>query len=334
MKILVTGGAGYIGSHATLSLLMSGYNVVVLDNFSNSSPLSLNIVQKIAGYPLCIVKGDVRDVKVLDRLFRDHAIDVVMHFAGLKSVPESVNDPLSYYDNNVLGSLHLLQAMSRACVDRLVFSSSATVYGDVTSVPITEDAPLRATNPYGASKLHVEDMLRDLVFSNPRWRIAILRYFNPAGAHESGKIGEDPRGVPNNLMPFIAQVAVGRHKELSIYGDDYATHDGTGVRDYIHVMDLVEGHLAALAALDKHHVITCNLGTGNGYSVLDIVKTFSAVSGREIPYRIVDRRPGDIAQCFTDPSRAKALLNWQARRGLDQICTDHWRWQRLNPTGY
>lgn len=334
MNILVTGGAGYIGSHTTLLLLQAGHNVLVLDNFSNSKPEALNRVAKLAGKAAQIIEGDIRNSDLLDQLFRDHAIDAVIHFAGLKAVGESVAKPLDYYDNNVLGSLRLLQAMKRANVTRIVFSSSATVYGDPASVPIREDFPLSSTNPYGASKLHIEDMLRDLHCAEPHWRIAILRYFNPAGAHESGQIGEDPNGIPNNLMPFIAQVAVGKLKELSVYGNNYATHDGTGVRDYIHVMDLAQGHLAALSALDQHHMITCNLGTGVGYSVLDMVKAFSEASGKPIPYRVVERRPGDIAQCYTDPAHAKALLNWQAGRGLKEICADHWRWQQQNPEGY
>jgi UDP-glucose 4-epimerase len=334
MNILVTGGAGYIGSHTTLLLLQAGHNVLVLENFSNSKPEALNRVAKLAGRAPQIIEGDIRNSDVLDQLFSTHTIDAVIHFAGLKAVGESVAKPLDYYDNNVLGSLRLLQAMTRANVAKIVFSSSATVYGDPASVPICEDFPLRATNPYGASKLHIEEILRDLHRAEPHWHIAILRYFNPAGAHESGQIGEDPNGIPNNLMPYIAQVAVGKLKELIVYGNDYTTQDGTGVRDYIHVMDLAQGHLAALSALDQHNLITCNLGTGVGYSVLDMVKAFSAVCGKSIPYRITERRPGDIAQCYTDPTHAKALLNWQASRGLEEICDDHWRWQRENPNGY
>lgn len=334
MNILVTGGAGYIGSHTTLLLLQVGHNVLVLDNFSNSNPEALNRVAKLAGRAPQIIEGDIRNSDLLDQLFSNHAIDAVIHFAGLKAVGESVAKPLDYYDNNVLGSLRLLQAMKRNNVTRIVFSSSATVYGDPASVPIREDFPLSSTNSYGASKLHIEDMLRDLHRAEPHWRIAILRYFNPAGAHESGQIGEDPNGIPNNLMPYIAQVAVGKLQELSVFGNDYATHDGTGVRDYIHVMDLAQGHLAALSALDQHHIITCNLGTGVGYSVLDMVKAFSEASGKTISYRIAERRPGDIAQCYTDPTHAKALLNWRASRGLKEICVDHWRWQQQNPEGY
>lgn len=334
MNILVTGGAGYIGSHTTLLFLQAGYNVLVLDNFSNSNPESLSRVAKLAGRAPQIIEGDIRNSDLLDQLFREHSIDAVIHFAGLKAVGESVAKPLDYYDNNVVGSLRLLQAMACAGVSYIVFSSSATVYGDPASVPIREDFPLSSTNPYGASKLHIEDMLRDLHRAEPDWRIAILRYFNPAGAHESGQIGEDPNGIPNNLMPYIAQVAVGKLQELGVFGNDYATHDGTGVRDYIHVMDLAQGHLAALSALDQHHIITCNLGTGVGYSVLDMVKAFSEASGKTISYRIAERRPGDIAQCYTDPTHAKALLNWRASRGLKEICVDHWRWQQQNPEGY
>lgn len=334
MKILVTGGAGYIGSHTTLLLLEADHSVLVLDNFSNSKPESLKRVAKLAGKSPEVISGDIRDSKLLDQVFSDHAIDAVIHFAGLKAVGESVAKPLEYYDNNVVGSLRLLQAMGRANVSKLVFSSSATVYGDPASVPIPEDFPLSCTNPYGASKLHVEDMLRDLHWAEPHWHTAILRYFNPAGAHESGQIGEDPNGIPNNLMPYIAQVAVGKLQELSVYGNDYDTHDGTGVRDYIHVMDLAQGHLAALTALDHHRLITCNLGTGTGYSVLDMVKAFGDASGKSVPYRITERRPGDVAQCYTDPAHAKAILNWQATRGLKEICVDQWRWQSKNPEGY
>lgn len=333
-KILVTGGAGYIGSHTTLLLLEAGFDVVVLDNFSNSKPEALNRVAKLAGKSPITVAGDIRDSQLLDRIFQDHAIDAVIHFAGLKAVGESVAKPLDYYDNNVVGSLRLLQAMKRANVRKIVFSSSATVYGDPACVPIREDFPLKASNPYGATKLQVETMLRDMHRAEPYWRIAILRYFNPAGAHESGLIGEDPNGIPNNLMPYIAQVAVGKLSELKIYGKDYATRDGTGVRDYIHVMDLAQGHLAALSALNKHSFITCNLGTGIGHTVLEMIHAFSIASGRQIPYRITERRLGDIAECYTDPSCAKAIINWHATRGLDIICKDQWNWQQQNPDGY
>lgn len=334
MKILVTGGAGYIGSHTTLLLLQAGYDVVVLDNFKNSKPEALRRVANLAGRTPEIIECDIRNSSSLDELFRDHVIDAVIHFAGLKAVSESIASPLTYYDYNVIGTLRLLQAMMRANVSQIIFSSSATVYGDPVSVPIREDFPLGATNPYGASKLHIENILRDLHHAEPPWRIAILRYFNPAGAHESGLIGEDPNGTPNNLMPYIAQVAVGKLSELSIYGNDYDTHDGTGVRDYIHVMDLAEGHLAALSALERHNLITCNLGTGVGYSVLDMVNAFSSACGNPIPFRVGERRSGDIAKCYTDPTNAKLLLNWQSIRGIETICADHWRWQQRNPEGY
>lgn len=334
-KILVTGGAGYIGSHMVLVLLEAGYDVLVLDNLCNAKRESLTRVEQLAGRAPLFVEGDIRDAALLDRLFAEHDIAAVMHFAGLKAVGESVAEPLAYYDCNVVGSLRLFEAMARAGVNTLVFSSSATVYGDPASVPITEDFPLSATNPYGATKLHIEDMLRDLHRAQPAWRIALLRYFNPVGAHESGRIGEDPNGVPSNLMPFIAQVAVGKRESLSVFGNDYATVDGTGVRDYIHVMDLVEGHLAALRALQREAgLLTVNLGTGQGYSVLQMVAAFSRASGRDIPYRIVERRPGDVAQCYADPARAQQQLGWRAKRDLATMCADHWRWQQQNPEGY
>lgn len=334
-KILVTGGAGYIGSHMVLVLLEAGYDVLVLDNLCNAKRESLTRVEQLAGRAPLFVEGDIRDAPLLDRLFAEHDIAAVMHFAGLKAVGESVAEPLAYYDCNVVGSLRLFEAMARAGVSTLVFSSSATVYGDPASVPITEDFPLSATNPYGATKLHIEDMLRDLHRAQPAWRIALLRYFNPVGAHESGRIGEDPNGVPSNLMPFIAQVAVGKRESLSVFGNDYATVDGTGVRDYIHVMDLVEGHLAALRALQREAgLLTVNLGTGQGYSVLQMVAAFSRASGRDIPYRIVERRPGDVAQCYADPARAQQQLGWRAKRDLATMCADHWRWQQQNPEGY
>ncbi|MCB1836085.1 MAG: UDP-glucose 4-epimerase GalE [Alcanivoracaceae bacterium] len=332
--ILVTGGAGYIGSHMVLVLLEAGYQVVVLDNLSNSKRVALQRVEQITGKQATFVLGDIRDRDTLDSLFARYSFAAVMHFAGLKSVGESVQQPLSYYDCNVVGTLRLLEAMQDAGVRQLVFSSSATVYGDPASVPIREDFPLSATNPYGASKLHIEHMLTDLQRADPRWAIALLRYFNPAGAHESGLIGEDPNGIPNNLMPFIAQVAVGKREQLSVFGGDYPTPDGTGVRDYIHVMDLVEGHLAALRALDQGGLQVCNLGTGQGYSVLQMVDAFSLASGRPVPYQVVARRPGDVAQCYADPGHARVTLGWQARRGLAQMCEDHWRWQVNNPDGY
>ena len=333
--VLVTGGAGYIGSHTVLLLLEAGRRVLVLDNLSNSSREGLERVAAITGKSAEFVEGDIRDAALLDRLFQEHAIGSVIHFAGLKAVGESVAQPLRYYDCNVTGSLRLLEAMDRAGVRNLVFSSSATVYGDPASVPIREDFPLSATNPYGATKLHIEDMLRDLHRADPRWSVALLRYFNPVGAHESGRIGEDPNGEPNNLMPYVAQVAVGQREQLRVFGDDYNTPDGTGVRDYIHVMDLAEGHLAALEALARDGgLITTNLGTGRGYSVLEMVRAFAAASGREVRYQIAERRPGDVASCYADPAHAKQVLGWEAKRGIDTMCADHWRWQSDNPNGY
>ena len=334
-SILVTGGAGYIGSHTVLLLLEAGHQVVVLDNLSNSSRESLNRVERLAGKAVAFVEGDIRDANCLDTLFSDYDIAAVIHFAGLKAVGESVAMPLSYYDCNVTGSLRLLEAMERAGVHTMVFSSSATVYGDPATVPIREDFPLSSTNPYGATKLHIEDMLRDLYRSNEKWKLALLRYFNPVGAHESGQIGEDPAGIPNNLMPYIAQVAVGKREKLGVFGGDYPTPDGTGVRDYIHVMDLAQGHLAALEALDADGgLLTVNLGTGRGYSVLEMVTAFSQASGRPVPYEIVERRPGDVASCYADPAHANAVLGWEAQRGIEKMCEDHWRWQKQNPEGF
>lgn len=334
-SILVTGGAGYIGSHTVLLLLEAGHQVVVLDNLSNSSRESLNRVERLAGKSVAFVEGDIRDANCLDALFSDYDIAAVIHFAGLKAVGESVAMPLSYYDCNVTGSLRLLEAMERAGVHTMVFSSSATVYGDPATVPIRENFPLSSTNPYGATKLHIEDMLRDLYRSNEKWKLALLRYFNPVGAHESGQIGEDPAGIPNNLMPYIAQVAVGKREKLGVFGGDYPTADGTGVRDYIHVMDLAQGHLAALEALDADGgLLTVNLGTGRGYSVLEMVTAFSQASGRPVPYEIVERRPGDVASCYADPTHANAVLGWEAQRGIEEMCEDHWRWQKQNPEGF
>ncbi len=334
-SILVTGGAGYIGSHTVLLLLEAGHRVVVLDNLSNSSRESLNRVERLVGKSVEFVEGDIRDANCLDALFSDYDIAAVIHFAGLKAVGESVAMPLSYYDCNVTGSLRLLEAMERAGVHTMVFSSSATVYGDPATVPIREDFPLSSTNPYGASKLHIEDMLRDLYRSNEKWKLALLRYFNPVGAHESGQIGEDPAGIPNNLMPYIAQVAVGKREKLGVFGGDYPTPDGTGVRDYIHVMDLAQGHLAALNALETNGgLLTVNLGTGRGYSVLEMVAAFSQASDRPVPYEIVERRPGDVASCYADPAHANAVLGWEAQRGIEQMCEDHWRWQKQNPEGF
>ena len=332
--ILLTGGAGYIGSHACVALLQAGHEVVVLDNLSNSSRVAIDRVAQICGKAPAFVEGDVRDPALLDRVFGDYPVTAVMHFAGLKAVGESVDKPLEYYDNNVRGTLELLAAMRRAGVRTIVFSSSATVYGDPASVPIREDFPRSATNPYGRSKLMIEDILEDLDRAEPGWAIARLRYFNPVGAHASGLIGEDPRGIPNNLMPFVAQVAIGRRERLSVFGNDYPTPDGTGVRDYIHVMDLAEGHVAALDWLRREGgMLTVNLGTGQGYSVLDMVRAFERASGRPVPYETVARRAGDIAACWADPSLARRLLGWEARRGIDAMCADAWRWQTMNPEG-
>jgi UDP-glucose 4-epimerase len=333
--VLVTGGAGYIGSHACVALQAAGYRLLVLDNLSNSRAEALQRVCRITGETPRFVEGDIRDRTCLARLLAEQPVAAVMHFAGLKAVGESVEQPLAYYDNNVTGTLSLLAAMEEAGVDRLVFSSSATVYGDPAAVPIREDFPRAATNPYGRTKLMVEEILSDWQVARPDWRIARLRYFNPVGAHPSGLIGEDPKGIPNNLMPFIAQVAVGRRERLSVFGGDYATADGTGVRDYIHVMDLVEGHVAALRYLEQHAgLLTVNLGTGSGVSVLELVAAFERASARSVPYQIVARRAGDVAECWADPSLAGRLLEWRATRSLATMCEDAWRWQSLNPEGF
>jgi UDP-glucose 4-epimerase len=336
LSVLVTGGAGYIGSHTSLALLQAGWDVLILDNLCNSSEESLNRIAQLAGRKPILIKGDVRDRVKLDRLFDEYEIEAVLHFAGLKAVGESILQPLRYYDNNVHGSQVLLQAMTDAGVFNFVFSSSATVYGEPAQMPISETCPVgQPTNPYGRSKLMVEEMLRDLATANPRWRIAILRYFNPVGAHDSGLIGEDPNGIPNNLLPYIAQVAVGKLPELAVFGNDYLTHDGTGVRDYIHVVDLAEGHLCALDALATRtgaHV--WNLGTGQGYSVLDMVHAFEVESCKTVPYRVAPRRPGDIATCYADPTKAARELGWKAQRGLPEMMRDAWRWQQMNPNGY
>lgn len=336
--ILVTGGAGYIGSHTCVELLNAGSAVTVFDNFSNSHPEALARVQRITGKSLRLIRGDIRDRAALVAALRESGATSVIHFAGLKAVGESVDKPLSYYDNNVVGSLRLLEAMGECGVTTLVFSSSATVYGDPQRLPLTEDHPLSATNPYGRTKLMVEEILRDLQRSNHSWRIGVLRYFNPVGAHASGLIGEDPQGMPNNLLPFVAQVAVGRRDHLNVWGNDYSTPDGTGVRDYIHVVDLALGHLKALKALDgwdrPKECLTVNLGTGNGYSVLEIVRAFEKASGKAVPYKIAQRRPGDVASCYADPGYALKSLGWQAARGLEDMCADAWRWQHYNPNGY
>ncbi|GJI98693.1 UDP-glucose 4-epimerase [Duganella caerulea] len=328
MKILVTGGLGYIGSHTCVALLEAGHELVVLDNLANAKLSVQRRVERIAGRALTFCQVDVRDRAALEGLFASHALEAVVHFAGLKAVGESVANPLAYYDNNVAGSLVLFETMKKFGVRTLVFSSSATVYGDPASVPIFEHFPLSATNPYGRSKLMIEEMLRDLALAEPGWRIALLRYFNPVGAHESGLIGEDPNGIPNNLLPYIAQVAAGRRDCLSVYGNDYATPDGTGVRDYIHVVDLALGHvrmLDKLAGSDGLH--TYNLGTGRGTSVLEMLAAFEQACGRPIPHRIVARRPGDIASCYADAGRAAHELGWTAERDIVQMCADAWRWQ-------
>ncbi|RON57416.1 UDP-glucose 4-epimerase GalE [Pseudomonas frederiksbergensis] len=336
MKILVTGGTGYIGSHTTLALLEAGFEVVVLDNLCNSSDAALHAVEAICGKRALMIHGDVCDRALLDRIFQQHAIDAVLHFAGLKAVGESVRKPLEYYEANVGGSITLCRAMAAAGVFRLVFSSSATVYGAPEQMPISEDVPTGSpTNPYGQSKLIVENLLRDLCAAEPRWSIALLRYFNPIGAHHSGHLGEDPNGIPNNLVPYISQVAVGSLKELSIFGDDYPTADGTGVRDYIHVVDLAEGHLKALQTISQTTGINIwNLGTGDGYSVMQVLHAFEQASGRPVPYRILPRRAGDVAESLADPSKAARELGWKATRGLQQMMTDTWRWQSNHPKGY
>jgi len=333
--IFVTGGAGYIGSHTCVELLNAGHDVTVFDNFCNSQPEALRRVERITGKQLTCVQGDIRDRDALTTALRASGARAVIHFAGLKAVGESVAQPFAYYDNNVVGTLRLLQAMADCKVKTLVFSSSATVYGDPQRLPLTEDHPLSATNPYGQTKLSIELMLRDVQRSDPAWRIAVLRYFNPVGAHESGLIGEDPQGVPNNLLPFVAQVAVGRREFLNVWGNDYPTPDGTGVRDYIHVVDLALGHLAALQALEgRPGGLTVNLGTGTGYSVLEMVHAFEAASGRAVPYRISPRRSGDVAACYADPTLAQQVLGWRAQRDLAAMCRDAWNWQHQNPTGY
>lgn len=329
--ILVTGGAGYIGSHTTVELMMAGFEVLIVDNLSNSKATVIDRIERIVGSRPGFVQADIRSMKTMRALFADHHFDAVIHFAGLKSVGESVNQPLRYYDNNIHGSIVLFEAMAEAGVKTLVFSSSATVYGDPHRVPIREDFPLSVTNPYGRSKLIIEEMLSDVLHADDSWSISILRYFNPVGAHVSGLIGEDPHGIPNNLMPYIARVAVGDLAELSIFGNDYPTHDGTGVRDYIHVVDLARGHLAALNALKDHPgILTVNLGTGQGHTVLQVVRAFELASGRKIPYRIVGRRAGDIAECYADPGLAKKLLGWQAQYDIEAMCRDAWRWQSMN----
>lgn len=335
MNVLVTGGAGYIGSHTCVELLNAGYGVVIVDNLVNSSREAVRRVEKITGKAPVFYEGDLLDKPLLQKIFAVHDIGAVIHFAGLKAVGESVAQPLRYYHNNITGTLTLLEAMREAGVGQLVFSSSATVYGVPKSVPIREDFPLSATNPYGWTKLMIEQILRDVCAADSGMRVVLLRYFNPVGAHESGLIGEYPNGIPNNLMPYITQVAVGKLQQLSVFGNDYPTPDGTGVRDYIHVVDLAKGHLCALEKLPEiKGAEAYNLGTGTGYSVLDLVHAFEKASGIPIPYRIAPRRPGDIAACYADPSRAACELHWKAEKGLEEMCADSWRWQKNNPNGY
>ena len=334
-RILLTGATGYIASHTWLALLEAGYRVVGLDNFANSSPAVLDRLATLAGARPDFLEGDVRDADTLDRLWARGSIDAVVHFAAHKAVGESAEKPLAYFANNVGGLLALAEAMARHATRALVFSSSATVYGRPERLPLREDAPLATTNPYGATKLMCEDILRSLEGADSAWKIALLRYFNPVGAHPSGLIGEDPRGTPNNLMPYVTQVAVGKRDGLQIFGSDYATPDGTGVRDYIHVLDLAEGHVAALRhLLETGRSITANLGTGRGHSVLEVVRAFEQASGRKVPCEVVGRRPGDVDACYADPSLARDELGWEARRDLDAMCADSWRWQRMNPDGY
>ncbi|GFR36332.1 UDP-glucose 4-epimerase GalE [Thermobrachium celere] len=335
MSILITGGAGYIGSHTCVELLNLGYEVIVLDNLSNSKEESIRRVENITGKKIKFYKIDLLDRENLEKVFMENKIDAVIHFAGFKSVGESVKVPLRYYHNNITGTIILCDVMQKYCVKKLIFSSSATVYGNVEKVPISEDSPLSATNPYGRTKLFIEEILRDLYNSDKEWSIALLRYFNPIGAHESGLIGEDPSGVPNNLMPYITQVAVGKLHELKVFGNDYDTHDGTGVRDFIHVVDLAKGHVKALnKVMVSTGIDAYNLGTGKGYSVLDLVHTFEKVTGKKVPYTIVKRRPGDVAKCFADPTKANKELKWYAERDLEDMCLDAWRWQSNNPNGY
>jgi UDP-glucose 4-epimerase len=335
MRILVTGGAGYIGSHTAIELLQAGHDVLVVDNLCNSKEESLRRIEQITGRAPEFHRVDLLDREALSAVFSRASVDAVIHFAGLKAVGESAQKPLQYYHNNLTGTFNLCHVMAASGCRNVVFSSSATVYGDPHSVPISEDFPLSATNPYGRTKLYLEQVLRDVQASNPQFNVALLRYFNPVGAHPSGLIGEDPNGIPNNLVPYVAQVAVGKLKELSIFGNDYPTPDGTGVRDYIHVQDLASGHLAALEKLRSNPgVVTYNLGTGRGYSVLEMVAAFERASQRKIPFKFVARRPGDVAACYANPAKAARELGWQATRGIDEMCESTWRWQSLNPDGF
>ncbi len=335
MNVLVTGGAGYIGSHTCVQLLEEGHDIVIVDNLCNSSEESVHRIADLTGKTPVFYCFDLRDEAKLDEVFKKHPIDAVIHFAGLKAVGESVEKPLAYYENNIGSTLSLCKVMGKNGVKKIVFSSSATVYGNPATVPIREDFPLSCTNPYGRTKLMIEEILRDLYVSDSEWDIALLRYFNPVGAHKSGMIGEDPKGIPNNLMPYITQVAIGKLECLRVFGNDYDTPDGTGVRDYIHVLDLADGHLKALKKLTEHPgVVTYNLGTGHGYSVLDMVKAFEKACGKPLPYQIHPRRPGDIATCYADPQKAKEELGFIAGHGLDEMCADAWNWQQKNPNGY
>ncbi len=335
MRVLVTGGAGYIGSHTCVELLTAGHAVTVVDNLMNSREEVLHRISEITQKQFAFHRVDLLDQAALDQVFQEAEVDAVIHFAGLKAVGESVAKPLEYYSNNITGSLVLFGLMAKYAIKNLVFSSSATVYGDPASLPITEDFPLKASNPYGWCKVMLEQILSDIHHADQTWNIALLRYFNPVGAHPSGKIGEDPRGIPNNLVPYISQVAVGKLSEVKIFGNDYPTPDGTGVRDYIHIMDLADGHMQALEKLaDNPGLVSYNLGTGKGYSVLEMVNAFAKAADREIPYRVVERRPGDIAACYADPSKAEKELSWKATRGIEEMCADTWRWQTMNPNGY
>ena len=335
MRVLVTGGAGYIGSHTCVELLLAGHEVIVVDSLINSREKSIRRIEEISSGKLLFHKVDLLDKPLLDRVFQENPVDAVIHFAGLKAVGESVAIPLQYYKNNITGSLVLFEVMAQHGVRNLVFSSSATVYGDPATVPITEDFPIKASNPYGWAKVMIEQILQDLYRADRSLNIALLRYFNPVGAHPSGRIGEDPKGIPNNLVPYIAQVAVGKLDELKIFGNDYPTPDGTGVRDYIHIMDLADGHIKALKKLEADPgLVTYNLGTGKGCSVLEMVDAFAEAAGKKIPYKIVGRRPGDIASCYADPSKAEKELSWKATRGINEMCADTWRWQVNNPNGY
>ena len=335
MSVLVTGGAGYIGSHTTIELVEAGYEVIIVDDFSNSNPVVIERIEELLGKKVKLYEIDITDKEKLEVVFKENKIDSVIHFAAYKAVGESVEKPLEYYINNLTSTSVVLDLMREYSVKKFVFSSSATVYGDPIRNPILEDFDLSVTNPYGRTKLMIEDMLRDICKADKTLDVAILRYFNPVGAHKSGRIGEEPNGIPNNLMPYITKVAIGSLKELSVFGDDYPTHDGTGVRDYIHVVDLARGHVKALDKLSENPgLVTYNLGTGNGYSVLDLVKAFSKASNREVPYKIAERRAGDIAMCYADPSKAEVELGWKAEYGIDDMCQDSWRWQSQNPNGY